>query len=314
MNKCFLVFFLISFQIFLQTSSYGQNTYFNFDYERSNPKAVVVDSRNIDSLTKRHKIVLEGFDSKIPFYHFKNDRNSDNLYVILLHGLGGSKEYWVNPSLPYLQYTKNLTAIKDSLINLGFNIVIPDAKYHGERSYELNFRNPGSLPPGRSKSVSDAEIFYHLYISTIKEVQLIMDYLESIGMETNPEFNLIGYSMGGAFSLILNTIDERLNSVVVCAAPLELPFSETEELNWPTEISEKMKAISPFYYATDQKSPVVMLMGNADSYIPAEEAREFFEQIPIDDKKLKFYTSGHELPANYIRDAISWIAQHIKSK
>lgn len=304
---------LISMLLVSVVNSVGQNPYFDFDYEKSNRTAVVVDSRNIDSLTRRDKVVLDGFDSKIPFYHFKNNRNSDNSYVILLHGLGGNKVYWVNPSLPYLQYTKNLTAIKDSLLSLGFNVVIPDAKHHGERSYELNFRNPGLLPPVFSKSHADAEIFYDLYASTIKETRLIMDYIGGLSKESKPGFNIIGYSMGGAFSLILNSIDERINCVVACVPPLARPFSELKELGWSGKISEKMKAISPFYYATNQKSPVAMLMGKTDPYIPVEEVSEFYKQIPIEDKKLKFYDSGHELPNEYINDVISWIIQYNKN-
>lgn len=312
MKKFYIILLWIISLIFLQNKSYGQNPYFDFDYERSNRTSVIVDSHNIDSLTRMDKVVLEGFDFKVPFYHFLNERNSDNSYVILLHGLGGNKDYWVNPSLPYLQYTKNLTAIKDTLLDLGFNVVIPDAKYHGERSYELNFRNPGSMLPGRSKSQADADSFYNLYASTIKEIRLIMDYVEDISKESKTEFNLIGYSMGGMFSLILNTVDERINCVVACVAPLALPFSEIEELNWSGEISEKMKAISPFYSATDQKSPVAMLMGMTDHFIPVDEARDFYKQIPIDDKKLKLYDSGHILPTEYIYDVISWITKHNK--
>lgn len=305
--------FLITFLLITVFQGFGQNPYFDFEYEKSNHTTSIVDSRDIDSLTRRDKIVLEGLDFKIPFYHYQNDRNSDNSYVILLHGLGGTKEYWVSPSLPYLQYTKNLTAIKDSLLGLGFNLVIMDAKYHGERSYELNFRDAGTLPPGFSKSQADADIFYDLYISTIKEVRLIMDYIEDSQKESKTKFNLIGYSMGGSFSLILNVIDERINCVVACVPPLARPFSELENLNWSGDISDKMKAISPSYIATDQKSPIAMLIGKVDPFIPVDEAREFFKQIPIDDKKLKFYDSGHELPTDYIQDVINWITQHNKN-
>lgn len=301
--------FFIAFILVSIVNGYSQNPYFDFDYKKSNSTAVVVESRDIDSLTLRHKVVLE---ETIPFYHYLNKRNSDNAYVILMHGLGGNKNYWVNPSLPYLQYTTNLTSIKDSLIHLGFSLVIIDAKYHGERSYELSFRNPGSLPPAFSQSQNNADIFYDLYTSTIKEVRLIMDYVENRNSESKLEFNLIGYSMGGAFSLILNTIDERINCVVACVPPLSRPYSEAEELKWSGVITEKMKAISPLYSATDQKSPVLLLMGKTDLFISMDEAREFYSQIPVKDKKLKFYDSGHELPNDYIEDVISWITQHNK--
>ena len=304
---CLLFIILISI-----TKVYGQHYNDHFDYKKSALSAVVVESQTVDSLTQFEKVVLDGFKSKIPFYHFLNKRNTEKAYVILMHGLGGNKNYWVNPSMPYLQYTKNLTAIKDSLLQLGFNLIIIDAKFHGERSYELNFRDPSLLPPMRSKNKGDTESFYNMYVSSIKEIRLIMDYFDQRIQDPNLKFNLIGYSMGGAFALILNNIEDRINSVVACVPPMSRPFSEVEELNWSNELAEKMKAISPLYAAKDQKSPVALLMGKTDFFIPEQEARAFYNEISIDDKELKFYDSGHELPDAYIEDVINWISLHNK--
>ena len=304
--------FLICIILISITKGYGQNYSDHFNYKKSELKALIVERQALDSLTQFEKVVLDGFNSKIPFYHFLNERNTENAYVILMHGLGGNKNYWINPSMPYLQYTKNLTAIKDSLLQLGFNLVIIDAKFHGERSYELNFRDPSSLPPMRSKNLDDTQSFYNLYVSSIKEIRLIMDYFEQRIQDPNLKFNLIGYSMGGAFSLILNNLEDRINCIVACVPPMSRPFSEVEELNWSNELTEKMKAISPLYAATDQKSPVALLMGKTDFFIPEQEARAFYDEILIDDKKLKFYDSGHELPDAYIEDVINWITQHNK--
>ena len=308
MRKLFLICIILT----SITAGYGQNYNDHFDYKKSNILARTVESQTVDSLIQLEKIVLDGFNSKIPFYHFLNERNTENAYVILMHGLGGNKNYWVNPSMPYLQYTKNLTAIKDSLLQLGFNLVIIDAKFHGERSYELNFRDPSSLPQMRSKNLDDTQSFYNLYVSSIREIRLIMDYFEHRIQDQNLKFNLIGYSMGGAFSLILNNIEDRINSVVACVPPLSRPFSEIESLNLSNEIAEKMKAISPLYTATNQKAPVAMLMGKTDFFIPEQEARTFYDDILIEDKKLKLYDSGHELPNAYIEDVINWITQHNK--
>ena len=93
--------------------------------------------QEIDSVTIFEKVVLDGFDSKIPFYHYMNKRNEEKKYVFLLHGLGDDKEDWVYPSEPYLDWSRNITSIKDSLLTLGYSLIIPDAKFHGERSYEL---------------------------------------------------------------------------------------------------------------------------------------------------------------------------------
>lgn len=311
MDKAMKILVLVIGGLILSVNALAQSALDLFDYQKKHlQEAQIVNTREVDSLITFEKIVINGYDSKVPFYYYKNQRNTDQQYAILLHGLGSSKESWVYPSEPYYQWSQNLTAIKDSLLMLGFNIIIPDAKYHGERSYELNFRPTGSLPPEISKSQADADIFYDLYLSTIKEIRLIMDYVEDRSEITDLKFNLVGYSMGGAFSLILNAVDKRINCVVACVPPLGRPFSELEKLNWTGKISEKMKAISPLYYADDQKSPVALLMGKTDPFIPIEEARVFHKGVPIDEKKLKFYASGHELPTDYIEDVIRWIDQH----
>lgn len=292
------------------SAGYGQNYKSHFEYVKLDPSAVIVEHEAADSLTKMEKVVLEGFGSKIPFYHFINKRNDENRYAILMHGLGGNKDYWVNPSMPYLQYTKNLTAIKNSLLQLGFNLVITDAKFHGERSYELNFRNPSSLPPMRSKSMEDAQTMYQLYATSVKEVRLIMDYLEKRFQDQKIKFNLIGYSMGGAFSLLLNNIDARIHCVVACVPPMSRPYSEIVDFNWPEEIAHKMKAISPLYSVTNQKAPLAMLMGKSDFFIPEDEAKAFYNNLRLEDKELKFYDSGHELPDAYVEDVVQWITEH----
>lgn len=298
--------------LFSITVGFGQNYDDHFDYKKSDLTALIVESQPLDTISQVEKVVIDGFNSKIPFYHILNKGTSEKKYAILLHGLGGNKKYWIYPSMPYLQYTKNLTAIKDSLLNQGFSLVIIDAKYHGERIYELNFRDPSYLPPQRSQSIEDANIFYDMMVSTVKEIRLIMDYLEDVHQSTDMKFNLIGYSMGGSISLLINSIDDRIKSVVACVPPMGRPYTELADFDWEKDIKEKMKSISPLYVATDQKSPVALLMGKTDFFIPEQEARNFFADITIEDKILKFYDSGHELPDEYVGDVINWITKHNK--
>ncbi len=303
---------LISCILFSIFNGYGQEPDNIFSYEKIQPSATIVKNGQLDSLTRFEKVVLKGFDTNIPFYHFLNNRTSEKKYAILLHGLGGNKMYWIYPSKPYLQYTENLTTIKDSLLEQGFSLVIIDAKFHGERTYELNFRDPSSLPPQLSQNIEDANLFYDLMVSTVKEVRLIMDYIQGVNRAPDLKFNLVGYSMGGAISLLLNSIDDRINSVVACVPPMGRPYTELDGFDWADEMEEKMKAVSPLYSATDQKSPLAMLMGKTDFFIPEEEARAFYNKLSIDDKKLKFYESGHELPKDYVEDVINWLTQHNK--
>ena len=154
---------------------HSQNNSGLFNYQKNATNlAITVQKQRLDSVTVLEKVIIDGFDSKVPFYHFVNSRKKIPSYVILMHGLSDSKEDWVYPSEPYLDWGRNLTRIKDSLITLGYSLIIPDAKFHGERSYELNFRPPESLPPVISRNQEDTKLFETLMTSTVKDIRIIM--------------------------------------------------------------------------------------------------------------------------------------------
>lgn len=301
-----LLFFLLSIN---QITS--QNRTDVFDYKKKiNNIATVVQSQQIDSVTVLEKISIDGFNSKIPFYHFINKRNNTKNYIILLHGLGGSKNDWVRPSKPYLEWSENLSAIKDSLISLGYSIIIPDAKYHGERSYELDFRPAESLPPMLSRNEKDGKHFETLMTSTVKDVRIIMDYLQFQFEIPDIKFGIIGYSMGGALAILLNATDNRISSVVACVPPLNHPEKELLKFSWSEEINKGLSDVTPINYSIFQKSPILLLMGNKDFFYTEEEVSSFIKKVPITEKELKYFNSGHMLPIEYKLDAIKWITNH----
>jgi dienelactone hydrolase len=264
----------------------------------------IVDVSQINSTKRQEKIVITGFDSKVPFYHFVNTGNTSK-YVILIHGIGRSKEDWVNPHISFNQ-------LRDSLFELGYNIIIPDAKFHGERSYELNFRPAWRLVPEFSKNQQDAEKLFEAFSTTTKDIRILMDFFEKKNAKEDMAFNVVGYSMGGAIALLLNASDSRIKSTVACVAPVNRPFSEIKDFGWPAEISEKLKDITAMYYAEFERGPIALLMGKYDPFTSEGEVDEFFNNLTIKDKYLKFYEAGHDLPPGFINDAIEWITTHNK--
>ena len=301
-----LLFFLISIG---QITSQIRTDIFDY-YKKTNILSNVTQSQQIDSVTVLEKIALDGFDSKIPFYHFINKRNDKKNYIILLHGLGGSKNDWVRPSKPYLEWSENLAGIKDSLISLGYSLIIPDAKYHGERSYELDFRPAEDLPPMLSRNEKDGKHFEILMTSTVKDVRIIMDYLQFRFEIPDLKFGVIGYSMGGALAIILNASDNRISSVVACVPPLNHPEKELLEFSWSEEINKGLSDVTPINYSIFQKSPILLLMGSKDFFYTEEEVSSFIKNIPIAEKEVKYFDTGHVLPNEYKIDAIRWITKH----
>lgn len=305
--------YLFTFLFFIicisQTTSQITTDLFDYD-KKTDYSASVVQNEQIDSVTVFEKIALNGFDSKIPFYHFINKRNKSKNYLVLLHGLGDSKNDWVYPSKPYLEWSNNLTSIKDSLITLGYSLIIPDAKYHGERSYELDFRPANQLPPLLSKNEKDSKHFEVLMTSTVKDVRIIMDYLQYRFKISDMKFGVIGYSMGGALAILLNASDNRISSIVACVPPLNHPEKELMEFNWSEKVKKGMTSVTPSNYAFLQKSPIMLLMGSKDFFYTDKEVSNFIDNIPTNEKELKYFDSGHILPDEYKTDVIRWITKY----
>jgi len=280
-----------------------------YEYNGSKERmASVVQVQKIDSVTTFEKIVLEGFDSKIPFYHYRNERKENAPNIFLLHGLGDSKDCWVHPSEPYLDWSKNTTAIKDSLISLGYNILIPDAKFHGERSYELDFRLPQTLPPPLSKKEEDTKLFETLMTSTVKDLRIILDYIENRNGTKN--FGAVGYSMGGNLAILLSIFDTRISSVVACVPPLNLPARDLATLDSSEKILQGQRDITPMTFASQLHTPILLLMGSKDFYATKEEVTTFFERVASEDKAYKFFESGHILPNSYKNNVINWVTKY----
>lgn len=282
--------------LFICTITFGQDLATNFSYyPKIEYNAKIVESNIDDNGTSLEKTVIDGFDSKIPFYVIKPKDKKENKFVILLHGIAGNKDNWINP---LTSFSKKYVKLKDSLLTLGYSVIIPDAKYHGERSYEANFASPITF-----FSSQDSQKVYNLFSTTVKDIRIIMDYIQSNSGNTTITFDVIGYSMGGMMTILLNSVDDRLNRVVVCVAPLDTQKA-SKRIGMNEDKAKTLKVISPKNYAFLQKAPITLLMGTKDGWYVKEEAQDFFDKIKIKDKTLKFYESGHLLPDDFIFDAI----------
>ncbi|MGB5821139.1 MAG: alpha/beta fold hydrolase [Saonia sp.] len=284
--------------IFISTISLGQELAANFSYYPKiefNDK--IVESNIDDDGTSFEKVVIDGFDSKIPFYVIRPKDKKEGKYIILLHGIAGSKDNWVNP---VSSLSKKYVKLKDSLLSIGYNVIIPDAKYHGERSYEANFTSPITF-----YATQDLQKIQNLFATTVKDTRIIMDYVQSGSNNKHISFDIVGYSMGGIMAIYLNSVDDRLNRVVVCVSPLDAKKSMRLGLN--EENAKKLDFTSAKNYAFLQKAPISLLMGKKDGWYTEKEAQDFFDKIAIKDKTLKFYESGHYLPDEFISDAIKSI-------
>jgi len=295
MKKVFvLILILFSCKILL---AQADTTHFSY-FEKEEYHAFIAESNTLANGTTQEKVVIDGFDSRVPFYYIKPKSNENGKYVILLHGITAAKDNWIYPSTSLsAKYVK----LKDSLLTLGFNVIIPDAKYHGERSHEADF-----VSPVIKAQTQDIQYYYNLFTTTVKDIRIIMDHIQSTDEDEITSFNLIGYSMGGMMAILLNAIDDRFDRVVICVAPLDM--KKTAMRIGMEEVSaNKLGSIAPKHFASLQKAPISYLVGTKDGWYSKEEAQAFFDAITLEDKTVNFYESGHYLPESFIADAIEGV-------
>lgn len=279
---------------------YAQTEVSDFSYTpKSEYRAIVAESSSFENGTRIEKVVIDGFDSRVPFYYIQSSYAAENKHVMLLHGLTGSKDGWI---YPMTSLSEKYVMLKDSLLALGYTVIIPDAKYHGERSYESDF-----VTPVKFASSQDVQSIYNLYATTIKDLRIILDYIESKSSKPR-SFDVIGYSMGGQMAILLNSVDQRLNRVIACVPPIDAKKAAVR-LGMIQEKAQGLGAISPKNYASNQMAPIYLLMGTNDGWYTKLEAQSFYDEINIEDKALKFYESGHYLPAGFINDVIERITK-----
>ena len=287
-----LVFF--SCKILLAQADTSPFSYF----KKEEYNAFIAESTTLANGSTQEKVVIDGFDSRVPFYYIKPEGNESSKSVILLHGITQSKNSWV---YPMTSLAEKYIKLKDSLLTLGYTVIIPDAKYHGERSYEADFISPLQLARNQ-----DIQRSYNLFSTTVKDVRIIMDYIQISHKNSTMGFSVIGYSMGGMMAIHLNAVDERLERVVACVAPLDMK-SGWMLLGSKEENAAKLGSISPKHFAPLQKAPLTYLVATNDNWYTKEEAQTFFEDIAVEDKVMIFYESGHFLPVDFVDDAIEGV-------
>lgn len=224
------------------------------------------------------KLVLTtDLGAKIPFYLATPTSNQPRRRVVMLvHAYHSSKDWWFDAPV----------SLADSLLAAGYAVVALDAPYHGDRSSESSFRIPTNLIELRNMGIQ----------WTI-EHRRVLDLLSARGDLDVDHTAVVGYSMGTSVAFALGAIEPRVTRLVAAVTPIGGPLNPS------------MVTIDPRTFVPHLHAPLLMLMGTRDNYYTSAEARALYDQITI-PKDLVFFESGHELPAAWVSNAVSWLAHH----
>lgn len=239
----------------------------------------------------RETIVFTARDARVPGYlAIPNSGSPPYPCVMLLHGLGGSKEDWfVDDSYP----SGGLLTRK--LIESGFAVLALDAVYHGERTMPNDFESPVvfTLERGWLNRTRD------MTVQSVVDYRRAIDYLSTRTEIDADRLGAIGFSMGGMMTFILSAVEPRIKVSVASVTPI---------------LKGEYSAMSVHNFAPYVRSSgFLMLMGETDSsnYTPVE-AQQVRKLLPGEEHELVFFDSGHILPPEWTTTATEWMVKHLE--
>jgi predicted esterase len=262
-----------------------------YNYDREIPLLARMVEFQDEADFVREKIVFRGIrDSRVPGY-LAIPKNSAAPYpcVLLLHGIGGSKEdWWEDNSISGKQLTKQL-------LTLGFAVLSLDAEYHGERIINNDYESSAVF------TFENGWLFRarDMVVQSVIEYRRAIDYLATRTEIDSSKIGLIGYSMGGMMAFNLTAVDPRIKTSVACVMPvLKEAHSAMAVHNFAPYIADRS---------------FLMLVGQNDEInYTVDQAQQLLDLIVSNVKQIVIYQGGHKLPAEWTQKAIEWMERYLR--
>jgi dienelactone hydrolase len=206
--------------------------------------------------------------------------------VILIDGVTGSKERWFEAD----SWPRG-TLVSHALLGAGIAVLSLDARHHGERIWENDFRAPqaASGPVGRD-----------MIVPSIIEHRRAMDYLATRAEIDVSRIGVLGLSMGGMMTFALSSMDPRVRVAVAGVTPVGVMKG-----------AESIPVAPQTFAGQIRDTPILVQMGRTDPFYTVEDAQQLYAAIPSARKELVFYDAGHQLPPEYAPRAVEWLRTHL---
>ncbi|MGC4377830.1 dienelactone hydrolase family protein [Fictibacillus sp. Mic-4] len=224
-----------------------------------------------------------------------------NTAILLYHGWGSCKE--------------NQQFLGKLLTFYGYEVIIPDCVYHGERERPfINFFDPKTMQA----------YFWEVIIKTVKESKKLIDNLSCLSKDH--KLVVAGSSMGGCIAAGIFAqsykVEGLINLIGSCAwEESEIIFRKRDgrpKLNGDER--KKIREFDPIHRIDhEKKRPILLLHGANDPIIPIDEQRIYYEQaISIYGKEASnvefqsFPGVTHVITIGMAEYMIKWLNEHFK--
>jgi hypothetical protein len=254
---------------------------------------IVVEKKRLKHIPVLHIVKQNQFSERMPL-------------IIFLHGFTSTKERNMHPA--YLFAEK------------GFRVIMPEAKYHGERSEGLSETQLGFR-------------FWEIVLTSIAELSTIKDELVSEGLVDPYRIGVAGTSMGAITTLgALAKYDWITAAVSLMGNPSFEQFAlwqlnEIEKRNVKLELSKEeiaalLNELKQFDLTLQPEKlnnrPVLFWHGKLDQVVPYTGAYHFYEENRLKyegaEDLFQFITdekAGHTVSNAGIIAAANWFEKFV---
>ena len=221
--------------------------------------------------------------------------------IILYHGWGSNKE------------NQRLRGYILSLV--GYQVLIPDAIYHGKRQTIEDY----NVEAGR-------KYFWETIFNNLKEFPKILEIMEKKYRADTGRVGAIGNSMGGFTAAGVFTHNPNIKALVVLNGScywedsnrvfkenLDIPYLGDEK-----QLELKLAKLDPMHNLNMLKDrPILLLHGDADSLVALESQRIFYNKLVTsyqDRAKIRlieYPKLNHFVTSNMMEESINWFNKYL---
>lgn len=201
------------------------------------------------------------------------------------------------------------------LCSLNFQVIIPDAIYHGERN-----------PLESYNEESSAKYFWEIVINNIKESEEIINYATNNLNAVPKKIGVTGHSMGGftaagvftnnlnikASAVLNGSFNWKYSNAIFKKALKDFEFNESM-------IEEKTNEFDPMNNLNKLVDrPILMLHGSSDPVVDINPQREFYEKIlPLykEEYMVKFVEylyQGHFVTTRMMEEVCEFFVKYLR--
>lgn len=273
-----------------------------FEYDRNLPLDANTYDREEHEVSYRLKIVFRGArDGRVPGYlAIPAAMSPPYPVVLLLHGLGSSKEDWWTE-------TTDEECLARELLSAGYAVCALDIPFHGERTHHSDYESAWSVIAVRGQ----INRYREMLVESVLEHRRAIDYLATRPDIDSARIGIFGRSIGGLVTYILTATDPRIKAAIV-ASTLPMGDFYVDCLGWDKSAKDLLAPVSPRNFAPAIKQAAFLLLnGTDDPYGTVEDIRSLYELVGSPSKELVFFDSGHRLPSEFVPKAVEWFLQHL---